>query len=671
LTKEEKDVLNLGLNYAVTGEKVKLEEAIIEVERNCRNMGDTEQKQFRQEMGDVLRKSRFVKPKKNLTKRQKCMLDKIREREDIVIVKADKGRKTVVMKKEVYDEKVEEVLKERSKYEEVKKDDTKSVKKRVEKIVRRLEREGWIQKREAEIMLEDTDRIAILTTRVKLHKEGQPLRQIISQVGTPCSKTNDKIVEGLNSLNERNTYRLKNADEFKKKVNQLEIEERDIVFSMDVVDMFTNVPVEETMEIVEERLGEVKTKLPKPDFMELLKEGVNYRTFRHGEKLYKQKRGFPMGSGLSPALCEVFMNKYEKEWMEKEELRPEFYRRYVDDGFGVWKKGREKFEEFKQKVNALHGSIKWTFEEMKEGELPYLDCLVMKKGSKLTTKVYRKPTHSGAYINYSSNHSMSTKHGIIRVLTKRAKAYCDEAGDLREEIRTIEREFVSNGYPRDEVKSVIKNEMSKEKTKKTVTWEDEKKQEGGKKKKRWFMINRMENIGGMLRRVCKKFDVKVIEKPTKKIEQFVAKKKQKEEDPVGVVYEITCKTCGATYIGETGRSLSERVKEHEREHRHHRTEKSSVAKHAVEERHEIDYVNVRILAKEKNKVRRKMKEAIEIAKNRPKMNENDGWNVPQEWKDLVRFWDIPLLRKERVVQASSATSLYHAKRRHPGDTTGT
>jgi uncharacterized protein involved in propanediol utilization len=32
-----------------------------------------------------------------------------------------------------------------------------------------------------------------------------------------------------------------------------------------------------------------------------------------------------------------------------------------------------------------------------EGRIPFLDVLVIKKGTALTTKVYRKPTHTGLF----------------------------------------------------------------------------------------------------------------------------------------------------------------------------------------------------------------------------------------------------------------------------------
>ena len=47
----------------------------------------------------------------------------------------------------------------------------------------------------------------------------------------------------------------------------------------------------------------------------------------------------------------------------------------------------------------------------------------------------------------------------------------------------------------------------------------------------------------------------------------------------GVVYRIPCE-CGKVYIGETGRSMQERIKEHDRDIRLARTQTSAVSEHA-------------------------------------------------------------------------------------------
>ena len=58
------------------------------------------------------------------------------------------------------------------------------------------------------------------------------------------------------------------------------------------------------------------------------------------------------------------------------------------------------------------------------------------------------------------------------------------------------------------------------------------------------------------------------------------KDKVKEADRAGVVYAIDCKDCDLSYIGETGRKVTKRVKEHKAHAEQGRTELSAMAEHA-------------------------------------------------------------------------------------------
>jgi hypothetical protein len=45
--------------------------------------------------------------------------------------------------------------------------------------------------------------------------------------------------------------------------------------------------------------------------------------------------------------------------------------------------------------------------------IAFLDVLVIMEETTLTTKVYRKPTHTGRYLNFNSNHPLHVKRGLI------------------------------------------------------------------------------------------------------------------------------------------------------------------------------------------------------------------------------------------------------------------
>ena len=84
-----------------------------------------------------------------------------------------------------------------------------------------------------------------------------------------------------------------------------------------------------------------------------------------------------------------------------------------------------------------------------------------------------------------------------------------------------------------------------------------------------------------------------------------------EENP-GVVYAVGCKDCRVVYIGETGRSASQRIKEHKYQTRNGHVEKSAIAEHAHLEGHSIHWTPT-IIERETNGKRRNFKGEVGIA----------------------------------------------------------
>ena len=62
-----------------------------------------------------------------------------------------------------------------------------------------------------------------------------------------------------------------------------------------------------------------------------------------------------------------------------------------------------------------------------------------------------------------------------------------------------------------------------------------------------------------------------------------------------MVYKINCLNCDSSYIGQTKRKLKIRIKEHKVDIRRSIAEISVVSRHQLNEMHEVDWDNIRIL----------------------------------------------------------------------------
>jgi uncharacterized protein (UPF0335 family) len=86
-----------------------------------------------------------------------------------------------------------------------------------------------------------------------------------------------------------------------------------------------------------------------------------------------------------------------------------------------------------------------------------LDVLVTRQGLNLSTRVYRKPTHTGRYLHFKSDHPQHVKRGVVRSLIDRAEVICQNQKDFNREVEVIKHDLTLNGYPHSFIDSVMKS----------------------------------------------------------------------------------------------------------------------------------------------------------------------------------------------------------------------
>ena len=134
-----------------------------------------------------------------------------------------------------------------------------------------------------------------------------------------------------------------------------------------------------------------------------------------------------MGSPLGPTMANVFLSFYEVKWLEQcpKEFKPVFYRRYVDVIFVLFESA-EHLSKFLDYFNTRHPNMSFSFEQEKNGKLPFLDVEVSREKGKIVTTVYRKPTFSGAYTHFESFLPTVYKFGMVYSLVYRCFKICSD-----------------------------------------------------------------------------------------------------------------------------------------------------------------------------------------------------------------------------------------------------
>ena len=119
--------------------------------------------------------------------------------------------------------------------------------------------------------------------------------------------------------------------------------------------------------------------------------------------------------------------------------------------------------------------------------------------------------------------------------------------------------------------------------------------------------------------------------------------KTPKECKYGTVYEIFCANCNSVYIGEMGRSLKGRIKEHK--YAVNRGDaKNRIAVHAWGSQHKVDWSSARVRTVEWFLWKRKVLEAIYIQREEKTFNPDRGLQLSAVWTPIInsKYQTVPV-----------------------------
>ena len=155
--------------------------------------------------------------------------------------------------------------------------------------------------------------------------------------------------------------------------------------SFDVKSLFTNVPLDRTINIILKRIYddiELRISISRNVTKEFLLLCMKKVHFTFNGMIYMQLYGVAMESPLIELEKTILPELTEciKSW-----------KRYVDDRISFVKLGTINY--IITKINSFDKSIQFTFEEEYKGTLPFLDVLIQRNGNPVMTAIFQKPTN--------------------------------------------------------------------------------------------------------------------------------------------------------------------------------------------------------------------------------------------------------------------------------------
>ncbi|XP_046397784.1 uncharacterized protein LOC124164498 [Ischnura elegans] len=256
--------------------------------------------EIREDVSRILRKTRPPKP--NTTAAERKALQELKNNEDLLIIPADKGNATVIMKRSDYNDKITTLLSSAT-YKELKSDPTAKLERSTRSIIKTSSIPAEVQRK----LLPSASKPPRLYGLPKVHKEGIPLRPIVSNIGAPTYLLAQYLAEALQPFTGNSSSFVKNSTHFIERLQETTVKNGDLLVSFDIVSLFTNVPINDSIKIVEKLID---NGLPK-DFPRLVEHCLRNSFFLWNDRYYEQSDGAAMGSPLSPVIANLFMEEFE------------------------------------------------------------------------------------------------------------------------------------------------------------------------------------------------------------------------------------------------------------------------------------------------------------------------------------------------------------------------
>ncbi|XP_023237766.1 uncharacterized protein LOC111636698 [Centruroides sculpturatus] len=372
---------------------------------------------------------------------------------DLVMTKADKTRHLVVMKRHTFDKELHAYIK-KTECEIVDDKIIGSLDRRVKKLERSSLAAVLPFLKKCHNPSSGAPRLFAFA---KMHKTGNELRPVVEKCRGPTFILEKRLHEYLSSQLDDDRLVAKDPLVVVKEVQNISLMEDEVATVLDYESMYPSVMIESCVEALLNFMYNNNPQLLSytQDLEELASLVCHQSCFTFCGRIYRQKRGVPMGSPLSGILCELVVRRLERGVVRNFKEDVIHFVRYVDDIFILWK-NNSRIHEFLNRINNNKDGLRLKLEQKSSLNVHFLDINIKFMGDHLSTSVYIKPTHTPLYIPAQSMDPYRYKMAAFQTLIRRAYLYCDRIGDRNKEIDSILQVAQTLGYKKRTIVGLLK-----------------------------------------------------------------------------------------------------------------------------------------------------------------------------------------------------------------------
>jgi hypothetical protein len=291
---------------------------------------------------------------------------------------------------------------------------------------------------------------------------------------------------------------------------------------------------------------------------------------------YQPKKGVAMGSPISGIAAEIFLQYYEekivKRYLENKMILS--YNRYVDDILIIFNSRKMTIEQIHTELNGLQQCLIFKLTTEENNAISYLDLTLTRLNDSIDISVFRKPTTTDTTIHYTSNHPTEHKLAAFRYMVNRSNNLPFKPEVKQQQENTIWHIANNDGYPVRLIQK-LQQKITVTENHNTLTKQPIQK---------WVTFKCHSPLVRKITNIFKNTILRIAYQATNTLWP-----KHTNIYTSSGIYSLKCSTCNHFYIGQTGRNIGTRFKEH---HHYVRTNnpKSAFAMHILNNNHQYNSI---------------------------------------------------------------------------------
>ena len=290
---------------------------------------------------------------------------------------------------------------------------------------------------------------------MKVHKT-PPLRTrpIVSCSGCLTQAIGVWVDDKLQIAAQKQQSYFKSSFDLKQDLANLTIPPDSFLFTADAVSMYTNIPTSRALMFIGTYLRKERFPgIPTEALMEALSLVMKNNIFTFGDTTWKQLSGTAMGTPPAPPWATLYFALCENSVIPHYSDNLTFYRRFIDDIFGVWTVTNattqtQKWTAFQSAINSPVYQLVWEFSPL-QTQVDFMDLTIRIDNDRLHTSLYEKPSNLHLYIPPHSCHPPGLVRGIVHGMIYRIHTLCSDPNDINTRTMELYRQLQHRGYSRN------------------------------------------------------------------------------------------------------------------------------------------------------------------------------------------------------------------------------